>query len=89
MAFTKEEIQTILFEAVGKAIKREPETLTPDLRWVEDLNFKSVQGMKVCGLLNYNLKITVPLTALIECSTLQDAIDMLETMTADASASAE
>ena len=80
MAFTKEEITDILLEAVGKAIKRDPATLTPDLRWVEDLNFKSVQGMKVCGILNYKLKITVPLTALIECSTLQDAVDMLEGM---------
>lgn len=77
MAFTKDEIQTILFEAVGKAIKRDPSEITPETRWVEDLNFKSVQGMKVCGLLNYHLKITVPLGALIECSTMQDAIDML------------
>lgn len=80
MAFTKDEIQSILFEAVGKAIKRDPETFTPELRWIEDLNFKSVQGMKVCGLLNYNLKVTVPLTALIECATLQDAVDMLDEM---------
>lgn len=81
MAFTNEEITDILFEAVGKAIKRDPATLTPDMRWVEDLNFKSVQGMKVCGLLNYKLQITVPLSALIECATLQDAIDMLADMT--------
>lgn len=80
MAFTKEEIQDILFKAVGKAIKRDPETLTPEMSWVDDLGFKSVNGMKVCGLLNYNLKITVPLTKLIECETLQDAIDMLDTM---------
>lgn len=80
MAFTTEEIQGILFEAVGKAIKRDPESLTADLRWVEDLNFKSVQGMKVCGILNYKLQITVPLQALIECSTLQDAVEMLEGM---------
>ena len=77
MAFTPEEIKDVLFEAVGKAIKREPDTLTPELRWIEDLGFKSVQGMKVCGILNYKLGITVPLTALIECATLQDAIDML------------
>lgn len=51
------------------------------MRWVEDLNFKSVQGMKVCGLLNYKLQITVPLSALIECATLQDAIVMLADMT--------
>ncbi|HIS39744.1 MAG TPA: acyl carrier protein [Candidatus Aphodovivens avistercoris] len=82
MAFTKEELQEILLDAVGKAIKRDPATLTPDLRWQEDLNFKSVQGMKVCGILNYKLKVTVPLQSLIECSTLQDAIDMLEEMTA-------
>lgn len=78
MAHTNEEITEILLDAVGKAIKRDPSTLTPDMRWVEDLNFKSVQGMKVCGLLNYRLGITVPLSALIECSTLQDAVDMLE-----------
>ncbi|NHM14234.1 acyl carrier protein [Xiamenia xianingshaonis] len=80
MAFTNEEITDILLEAVGKAIKRDPATLSPDMRWVEDLNFKSVQGMKVCGLLNYKLKITVPLSALIECATLQDAVDMLAGM---------
>ncbi|NGM16872.1 hypothetical protein GMI70_02410 [Eggerthellaceae bacterium zg-893] len=80
MAFTNEEITDILLEAVGKAIKRDPATLSPDMRWVEDLNFKSVQGMKVCGLLNYKLKITVPLSALIECTTLQDAVDMLAGM---------
>lgn len=81
MAYTNEEITEILLDAVGKAIKRDPATLTPDMRWVEDLNFKSVQGMKVCGLLNYKLGITVPLSALIECSTLQDAVDMLADMT--------
>lgn len=80
MAFTKDEIQTILFEAVGKATKRDAATLTPEMRWLEDLNFKSVQGMKVCGLLNYNLKVTVPLSALIECATLQDGVDMLDAM---------
>lgn len=82
MAFTKDEISTILFEAVGKAIKCDPADLDLDKRWVEDLNFKSVQGMKVCGLLNYKLKITVPLSALIECKTLGDAVDMLQGMVA-------
>lgn len=82
MAFTNDEIRDILFDAVGKAIKRDSATLTPDLRWVEDLDFKSVQGMKVCGLLNYSLKTTVPLTKLIQCDTLQDAIDLLAKMTA-------
>ena len=80
MAFTKEEITEILLDAVGKAIKRDPATLTPDLKWVDDLSFRSVQGMKVCGILNYKFKITVPLTKLIECETLQDAVDMLEGM---------
>lgn len=84
MAFTNDQITEILIEAVGSAIKRDPATITPDMRWVEDLNFKSVQGMKVCGILNYKLGITVPLTALIECATLQDAVDMLATMTAEA-----
>ncbi|WP_172135389.1 acyl carrier protein [Adlercreutzia sp. ZJ473] len=80
MAYTKEEITEILLDAVGKAIKRDPATLTPDLKWDDDLHFKSVNGMKVCGLLNYKLKITVPLTMLIECDTLQDAVDKLSEM---------
>jgi acyl carrier protein len=82
MAFTNDEITTILIEAVAKAVKHDASTITPDTRWVEDLNFKSVQGMKVCGILNYKLGITVPLTALIECATIQDAVDMLAKMTA-------
>lgn len=80
MAFSKDDIRTILFDAVGKAVKRDPSTLTPDTRWVEDLSFKSVQGMKVCGILNYKLGITVPLTALIDCTTLEDGVEMLEGM---------
>lgn len=84
MAFTNDQITEILVDAVGKAIKRDPATITPDMRWVEDLNFKSVQGMKVCGILNFKLGVTVPLTALIECATLQDAVDMLADMTAEA-----
>ena len=47
-------------------------------RWV--CNTRERKGMKVCGLLNYRLKITVPLTDLIKCETLQDAVDMLEGM---------
>jgi len=78
MAFSKEEIAEAVFMAVGKAIGRDPSELTADMRWVEDLDFRSVQGMKVCGLLNYKLKCTVPLTKLIECSTLGDAVDMLD-----------
>jgi acyl carrier protein len=78
MAKSKEELQTVLFESVGRAIKRDPATLSPELTWQGDLNFKSVQGMKVAGLLNYNLGITVPLTALIQCETLGDAVDMLD-----------
>ena len=84
MAFTNDEIKDILFQAIGKAIKRDPATLSVDDKWIDDLGFRSVQGMKVCGLHNYTLKITVPLTALIECDTLQDAIDMLAKMTAEA-----
>lgn len=84
MAFTNDEVTKILIEAVAKALKRDASTITADMRWVEDLNFKSVQGMKVCGILNYKLGITVPLTALIECATLQDAVDMLIKMTAEA-----
>lgn len=80
MAFTKDEIRSILFQAIGKAIKRDPATLAPELKWVDDLGFRSVQGMKVCGFLNYNLKITVPLTDLIKCETLEDAVDMLDGM---------
>jgi acyl carrier protein len=84
MAFTNDEVTKILIEAVAKAVKRDASTITPQTRWVEDLNFKSVQGMKVCGILNYKLGITVPLTALIECATMQDAVDMLIKMTAEA-----
>lgn len=77
MAFSRDEITSVLFEAVGKAIKRDPTTLSPELRWVEDLDFRSVQGMKVCGILNYRLKVTVPLSKLIECTTLEDSVEML------------
>lgn len=82
MAFTKDEIRGYLYEAVGKAVNRDPATLTPETRWVEDLNFKSVQGMKVCGILNFRLKTTVPLGNLINCTTLEDAVDMLADLTA-------
>lgn len=78
MAFTRDEITDILFQAVGKAIKRNPSELSTDMSWIDDLDFKSVQGMKVCGILNYKLGITVPLSSLIECTTLGDAVDMLE-----------
>jgi hypothetical protein len=78
MAMSREELEEILFEAVGKAVKRDPATLTPDMRWVEDLSFKSVQGMKVAGLLNYKLKATVALSDLIACPTLGDGVDLLD-----------
>ena len=78
MAYTKDEIRTVLFQAIGKATKRDPATLSPELKWLDDLDFKSVQGMKVCGILNYSFKITVPLTDLIKCDTLEDAVEMLD-----------
>jgi acyl carrier protein len=78
MAKSKEEITEVLLDAVAKATKRNAADLNVDMKWVEDLNFKSVQGMKVAGLLNYKLGITVPLAALIECTTLGDAVDMLD-----------
>ena len=78
MAYTKDEIRTVLFQAIGKATKRDPATLSPELKWLDDLDFKSVQGRKVCGILNYSFKITVPLTDLIKCDTLEDAVEMLD-----------
>jgi len=80
MALAKVEIEQILLESVGKAMGRDPQTLTTDMRWQEDLGFKSVQGMKVCGLLNYKLKVTVPLGGLVACATLDDAVDMLDAL---------
>jgi acyl carrier protein len=77
MKFERAEVEKTLYESVAKVTKKDLSELKPETRWEEDLGFKSVHGMKLCALLNYYFKITLPLSKLIECATLNDAVDML------------
>jgi len=78
MAIERKEIEQVLYEVVGKVFSRDVSTITPELKWKEDLNVKSVHGMKVCATLNYKFGIKLPVSKLIDCETIGDAVSMLD-----------
>ena len=78
MSVEKKDIEKKLFEITAKVFKKEVSDLTPETRWNEDLNVKSVHGMKLCAFLNYEFQIKLPMSKLVECDTLADAVDMLD-----------
>ncbi len=74
---TKSELQEGVFKIIADTFKIDVSELSPTTNWKDDLKVKSVQGMKICALLNYQYKIKFPLNKLIECVTLQDTVDAL------------
>ena len=78
MAYSKTDIQQGFYETVGKVFNLNTDDLTAAMNWKEDLNVKSVHGMKLCAYLNHKFQIKLPMSNLIECNTLGDAVDMLD-----------
>ena len=78
MSVDKKEIEKGLFEIVAKVFKMEESDIKPETRWEEDLHVKSVHGMKLAAFINYKFNIKLPMSKLVECDTMEDAVVMLD-----------
>lgn len=65
-------------ELICNYVDAEPENITPQSRFIEDLGFNSYDFMSMLGELEDSLGVTVNEEDILTLSTVQDAADYLE-----------
>ncbi|MCM1523128.1 MAG: phosphopantetheine-binding protein [Ruminococcus sp.] len=65
-------------ELICNYVDAEPEKITPQSRFIEDLGFNSYDFMSMLGELEDSLGVTVNEEDILTLSTVQDAADYLE-----------
>lgn len=67
-----------LKEMICNYVEADPETITPETRFVDDLGFNSFDFMSFLGEAEEKYGIHVQEEELMELSTVKDAIDYIE-----------
>ena len=65
-------------ELILNYVEVEPDAVTPDSKFIEDLGFNSFDFMSMLGELEDTLGVTVDENEIVNLSTVQDAVDYLE-----------
>lgn len=65
-------------ELILNYVDVEPDAVTPDSKFIEDLGFNSFDFMSMLGELEDTLGVTVDENEIVNLSTVQDAVDYLE-----------
>lgn len=68
-------------ELILNYVEVDPDTVTPDSKFIEDLGFNSFDFMSMLGELEDTLGVTVDEEEITKLSTVQDAVDYLEKLT--------
>jgi acyl carrier protein len=80
MFIAKQNIEKNVYEIVAKVFKKDVGELTSSTRFKEDLGAKSVHGMKLCALINYQFKTKLSMAELLECADIAETVEMLDKM---------
>ncbi len=67
-----------LKEMICNYVEADPETITPDMKFVDDLGFNSFDFMSFLGEVEEKYGIHVQEEELVDLSTVQDAVDYIE-----------
>ncbi|MDE7233889.1 MAG: acyl carrier protein [Ruminiclostridium sp.] len=67
-----------LKEMICNYVEADPETITPDMKFVDDLGFNSFDFMSFLGEVEEKYGIQVREEELVDLSTIKDAIDYIE-----------
>ena len=65
-------------ELILQYVEVDPEDITPEARFIEDLHFNSYDFMSLLGELEEKLNVTVDEQEILELHTVGDAIKYLE-----------
>ncbi|MCI5752055.1 MAG: acyl carrier protein [Oscillospiraceae bacterium] len=65
-------------ELILNYVEVDPDAVTPDSKFIEDLGFNSFDFMSMLGELEDTLGVTVDENEIAGLSTVQDAVDYLE-----------
>ena len=65
-------------ELILNYVEVDPDAVTPDSKFIEDLGFNSFDFMSMLGELEDTLGVTVDENEIANLSTVQDAVDYLE-----------
>ncbi|MGN0692270.1 MAG: acyl carrier protein [Oscillospiraceae bacterium] len=68
-------------ELILNYVEVDPDAVTPDSKFIEDLGFNSFDFMSMLGELEDTLGVTVDEEEIAKLSTVQDAVDYLEKLT--------
>ena len=67
-----------LKELICNYVDVDPDTITPESKFIEDLGFNSYDFMSLLGELESTLDVTVNEEDVLGLSTVKDAVDYLE-----------
>ena len=67
-----------LKEMICNYVEADPETITPDMKFVDDLGFNSFDFMSFLGEVEEKYGIQVREEELVDLSTVKDAVDYIE-----------
>lgn len=77
----KEEVIELLKKTAAKMFQVEPSTLNGDTRFLEDLNCKSVDFVRITAALEDEYDVEVPFMAFKRCDTFAAAADYIADLT--------
>lgn len=73
-------IPEIVRQCVALAFKREPATITPDTRLVEDLDMKSVNLVELLAFIEYRAGVDIPLIQAHTATTVADLTSLAKSV---------
>ena len=63
-------------EIIGNILEVEPEKITPDAKFVEELGMDSMMALEILAAIEKKYKITIPEENLAKLTSLKDVVDI-------------
>lgn len=74
----RQQIENELIAIVAKTVKKSEDAINMQTKFKEDLNIKSVLGMKICALINMKFGIKISVPELLNSVSLNDVAELIE-----------
>jgi len=71
-----ENLEQELKQLIAQILEVEPEKITPEAKFVEDLGMDSMMALEIVAAIEKKYKITIPEEKLMKIATLKDVVEL-------------
>jgi len=73
-----QDIENEIRNLIAKILEIEPEKITPEARFVEDLGMDSMMALEIVAAIEKKYKVTIPEEKLTKMGSLKDALELVK-----------